>query len=52
MAGRVAAYFAAHPDRSAGNGSLMRTAAVPLLIFGDDAAIAYQARRISELNGA
>jgi ADP-ribosylglycohydrolase len=46
---RSAAYLTAHPDRSAGNGSLMRTAPVALAHLGDDAAIATSARRMSDL---
>ena len=49
---RAAGYFAAHPDRSAGNGSLMRTAPVALAHLGDDAALAGSARRISALTHA
>jgi ADP-ribosylglycohydrolase len=41
--------FSRHPDSSAGNGSLMRTAAVALAHLGDDAAIAESAATISSL---
>jgi ADP-ribosylglycohydrolase len=43
------AYFARHPARSAGNGSLMRTAAVALAHLGDDDALAIAARSVSGL---
>ena len=49
---RAAAYYRAHPDRSAGNGSLMRTAPVALAHLGDDQAIALAAREISSLTHA
>ena len=53
---RVAAcateYFRRNPDRSAGNGSLMRTAPVALSYLGDDGAIAQAAREISDLTHA
>jgi ADP-ribosylglycohydrolase len=46
------AYFELNPDRSAGNGSLMRTAPVALACLGDDAAIVHTAREISSLTHA
>lgn len=49
---RASAYFLAHPDRSAGNGSLMRTAPVALAHLSDDARIAASARQISALTHA
>jgi ADP-ribosylglycohydrolase len=52
LPGRAAAYHRAHPDGSAGNGSLMRTAPVALAHLGDDTAIADAARRISALTHA
>lgn len=52
LPGRAAAYHRAHPDRSAGNGSLMRTAPVALAHLGDHTAIANAARRISALTHA
>jgi ADP-ribosylglycohydrolase len=52
VAGRAAAYFEAHPTRSAGNGSLMRTAPVALAHLGDDGALAATARDISKLTHA
>jgi ADP-ribosyl-[dinitrogen reductase] hydrolase len=52
LPGRAAAYYLAHPDRSAGNGSLMRTAPVALAHLGDDQAIAAAAREISSLTHA
>lgn len=45
-------HFARHPGRSAGNGSLMRTAAVAIAHLGDDDAIAAAARSISGLTHA
>jgi ADP-ribosylglycohydrolase len=45
-------YFGSHPDRSAGNGSLMRTAPVALALLGDDQTIAHAARAVSELTHA
>ncbi|MGI9016158.1 MAG: ADP-ribosylglycohydrolase family protein [Euzebya sp.] len=45
----AAAYFARHPRGGAGNGSLMRTAAVALAHLGDDQAIARLAMDISAL---
>ena len=45
-------YYAAHPDRAAGNGSLMRTSPVALAFAGDDHAIAEAASAISELTHA
>ena len=49
---RAVGYVAAHPDRSAGNGSLMRTAPVALAHLGDDAALAGSARLVSALTHA
>ncbi|MBA3430585.1 MAG: ADP-ribosylglycohydrolase family protein, partial [Actinobacteria bacterium] len=43
------ARFEASPNNSAGNGSLMRTAAVALAHLGDDAAMSQTARTISDL---
>jgi ADP-ribosyl-[dinitrogen reductase] hydrolase len=45
-------YHEQRPDRSAGNGSLMRTAPVALAHLGDDRAIAQAARAISDLTHA
>jgi ADP-ribosylglycohydrolase len=45
-------HFERHPDGSAGNGSLMRTAAVALAHLGDDHALAAAARSISGLTHA
>ena len=45
----AAAYFARNPGRSAGNGSLMRTAPVALAHLGDDAAIRDAAMAVSAL---
>jgi len=45
-------HFARHPDNSAGNGSLMRTAPVALAHLGDDGALAAAARSISGLTHA
>lgn len=42
-------YFASHPRGAAGNGSLMRTAAVALAHLGDDAAMCDAARAVSGL---
>jgi hypothetical protein len=52
LAGRAADYHGAHPDSSAGNGSLMRTAPVALAHLGDDDAIAAAAREVSALTHA
>jgi ADP-ribosylglycohydrolase/protein-tyrosine phosphatase len=49
---RAARYFQAHPDRSAGNGSLMRAAPVALAHLGDDGAIVSVALQISGLTHA
>ena len=48
----AAAYFRAHPNGSAGNGSLMRTAPVALAHLGDDQAIVQVAREVSNLTHA
>ncbi len=48
----AAAYLSARPNGGAGNGSLMRTAPVALAHLGDDAAIAADARAISDLTHA
>lgn len=45
-------HFARHPDRAAGNGSLMRTAPVALAHLGDDDAIVATAFAVSELTHA
>lgn len=45
----AADYWSAHPRGSAGNGSLMRTAAVALAHLGDDRAIASAAVEVSAL---
>ena len=52
LSDRAARYFAANPDRSAGNGSLMRTAPVALAYIGDDGAIVRAAMQISGLTHA
>lgn len=52
LPGRAAAYYRANPRRSAGNGSLMRTAPVALAHLGGDEAIARSAREISALTHA
>lgn len=52
VADRAQQYFASHPDRSAGNGSLMRTAPVALAHLGDDQAIATAAVQVSNLTHA
>ena len=52
LSDRAARYFAANPDRSAGNGSLMRTAPVALASIGDDGAIVRAAMQISGLTHA
>lgn len=49
---RAAARFAARPDASAGNGSLMRTSPVALAHLGDDDAIVRAAHEISALTHA
>ena len=49
LAEAAADYLAAHPNGGAGNGSLMRTAPVALAHLGDDAAIAADARAVSDL---
>jgi len=48
----AASLYDARPDRSAGNGSLMRTAPVALAHLGDDRALASHARAISALTHA
>lgn len=46
------AYYAQHPNRSAGNGSLMRIGPVALHRLGDDAGMAEAARAVSALTHA
>lgn len=48
----AAAYYEAHPDSSAGNGALMRTAPVALAHPGDPQAIAEAARLVNDLTHA
>lgn len=45
-------YFQEHPDRAAGNGSLMRTAPVALAHLGDDDALVEAAAAVSSLTHA
>ncbi len=45
----AAEYFVQHPNAAAGNGSLMRTAAVALANLGDDEAIAESAHAVSAI---
>lgn len=52
VASRAAAHFKAHPDRSAGNGSLMRTAPVALAALGDDDRLVDLAMAVSGLTHA
>jgi ADP-ribosyl-[dinitrogen reductase] hydrolase len=49
---RAAARFATHPRSCAGNGALMRTAAVALAHLGDDRAIVESAQAVSALTHA
>ncbi len=49
---RAARYFESHPDNSAGNGSLMRTAPVALAHLGDDGALLASAMAVSSLTHA
>jgi ADP-ribosylglycohydrolase len=48
----AADHYARYPQRSAGNGSLMRTAPVALTYLGNDGAIAHWARQVSGLTHA
>jgi ADP-ribosylglycohydrolase len=52
LAALAHSYHLDHPDRSAGNGSLMRTGPVALAHLGDDQAIAASARAVSGLTHA
>ncbi len=52
VARRAAGYFASHPDRSAGNGSLMRTAPLALACLGDDKQLVELAMSVSALTHA
>ena len=52
LAAAAAQYFSQHQDRSAGNGSLMRTAPVALACLGDDEALVGQATAVSALTHA
>ena len=52
LAELASAYFLDHPDRAAGNGSLMRTGPVALARLGDDEALGAAARAISGLTHA
>jgi ADP-ribosylglycohydrolase len=49
---RAAEYFTSHPDRSAGNGSLMRTAPLALACLGDDERLVELAMSVSTLTHA
>ncbi|MGD0439025.1 MAG: ADP-ribosylglycohydrolase family protein [Acidimicrobiales bacterium] len=49
---RAAEYLSSHPDKAAGNGSLMRTGPVALAAIGDDVKLARLARSVSELTHA
>jgi ADP-ribosylglycohydrolase len=52
MAARAADYFRSHPDASAGNGSLMRTAPLALAGLGDDERLVGLATTVSALTHA
>lgn len=52
LAERAAEYFRLHPDGSAGNGSLMRTAPIALAALGDDEKIVELAMAVSALTHA
>jgi ADP-ribosylglycohydrolase len=52
VAASAAKYFMSHPDRSAGNGSLMRTAPLALASLGDDKLLVALAMSISALTHA
>jgi ADP-ribosyl-[dinitrogen reductase] hydrolase len=52
LAAIAAARYEEQPDRSAGNGSLMRTAPIALACLGDDEALAGCAREVSALTHA
>jgi ADP-ribosylglycohydrolase len=52
VATRAADYFTSHPDHSAGNGSLMRTAPLALAGLGDDERLVELAMSVSALTHA
>ena len=52
VAMRAGSYFESHPDRSAGNGSLMRTAPLALAGLGDDERLIELAMSVSALTHA
>lgn len=52
VAARASSYFRAHPDRSAGNGSLMRTGPLALGALGDDQELVDLAMAVSALTHA
>ena len=52
LAASAVNYFGSHPDRSAGNGSLMRTAPLALASLGDDKRLVELAMSVSALTHA